>query len=122
PDTTPTKKARIVAWKREGKSHDWIREHLTGRHDISDRQIIRIFKRYGEEENYYDVGHRSGRPRKLGEQETRVAARHLANSTANNATDVQRQFFPEVHPVTVKRRLREIGLEPHLRADVPFIS
>jgi hypothetical protein len=60
PNTTPTKKAKIVAWKSEGRSHDYIRAHLTSRHEISDHQIIRISRKYGEKENYYDVGHKTG--------------------------------------------------------------
>jgi aromatic ring-cleaving dioxygenase len=65
---TPTKKAKIVRWKRKGWSHDYIRAHLTGHHELSDHQITRIWKRYSEKENYYDVGHKFGRPPKMDKQ------------------------------------------------------
>jgi hypothetical protein len=74
-NTTPTKKANIVAWKREGRSHDYIRAHLTGHHGISDRQIIRIWRKYDEKENYYDVGHKTGRLPKMDERDTRFVVR-----------------------------------------------
>jgi hypothetical protein len=93
PNTTPTKKAKIMTWKREGRSHQWIREHLTGRNEISDRQIIRIFNRYNEKENYYDVGHKTGRPHKMNERETRNAARQLASGRAHDATHLREEFF-----------------------------
>jgi hypothetical protein len=72
-NTTPTKKAKIVAWKREGQSHDYIQAHLTSRHKISDCQIIRISRKYGEKENCYNVGHKNGRPPKMDEQDTQFA-------------------------------------------------
>jgi len=46
--------------KMAGFSNNEIRAALTGRHDLSNRQILRIFKKYGEKENYYDVGHSTG--------------------------------------------------------------
>jgi hypothetical protein len=122
PNTTPTKKVKIVAWKREGRSHDYIRMHLTGRHEISDRQIIRISRRYGEKENYYDVGHKTGRPPKMDKRETRFAVRQLATKRAHDTTHLQEQFYPDLHVDTVKRHLREGGLESHIRRPVPLIS
>jgi hypothetical protein len=122
PNTTPTKKAKIIVWKREGRSHDWIREHLTGRNTISDRQINRIWNRYHEKENYYDVGQKSGRPHKMTERDTRSAARKLATRAVDNATHLQQQEFPDLSVKTVKRHLKGLGLESHIRRRVPLIS
>jgi hypothetical protein len=105
-----------------GYSNDEIRAALIGRHDLSDRQISRIVKRYGEKENYYEVGHSTGRPRKLTPCAMRIACRHLANQTAHDASDLQRKYFPEVSVDTIKRALRGEGLAPHIRRTVPFIS
>jgi hypothetical protein len=122
PNTTPTKRAIICTMKKAGSSHDDIRAALTGRHDISNRQINRIFAHYGEKENYYDVGHSTGRPHKLSPRDVRVALRHLSNNDAHDASDLQRMYFPEVCVDTLKRALKEEGLEPHIRQKVPFIS
>lgn len=122
PNTTPTKRAKICTMWAAGYSHDEIRAALTGRHDISDRQILRIVRRYGEKENYYDVGHSTGRPRKLTPRDIRRACRHLSNQTAHDASDLQRNYFPEVSVDTIKHALRGQGLEPHIRRTVPFIT
>lgn len=113
PHTTPTKKAKICTMKKAGYTNDEIRASLNGCHDITDRSINRIFKRYGEKENYYDVGQHSGRPKKLTDRDGRAALRHLANGTARNATELQQTFFPHVSVTTIKRELRRSGLEPH---------
>lgn len=122
PNTTPTKRAKICTMRAAGYSNEEIRSALTGHHDLSDRQINRIVKRYGEKENYYDIGHSTGRPRKLTPGDTRLALRHLSNQTAHDASDLQREYFPEVSVDTVKRTLRDGGLLPHIRCKVPFIT
>jgi hypothetical protein len=120
--TSPSSKTKIVEWRKAKKSHKWIREHLKGRHDISDSQIRRIEKRYTEKENYYDVGKSSGRPRKLQPRDSRQARRLLANGTVHNATELQREFFPDASAKTVKRDLSRGGLEAHIRRPVPLIT
>jgi hypothetical protein len=108
--------------KAAGFSNKAIRAALTGRHDLSDRQILRIVKKYGEKEDYYEIGHSTGRPRKLTSRDIRVACRHLSNQSAHDASDLQRQYFPSVSVDTIKVALRGAGLEPHIRRTVPFIS
>ncbi|CAK5263733.1 unnamed protein product [Mycena citricolor] len=118
---TPTKCDWIVQWRKEGKTHNWIREHLTSRHNISDSQIYQIERDYTEKENYYDKGHCSGCPAKLRPRDVRNAVCHLSNQSINNATQLQREFFPEVSVQTVKRGLHAIGLQAHICCVVPFI-
>ena len=120
PKTTPTKKAIICTMKKAGASHNDIRAALTGRHDLTDRSINRIFKRYAESEDYYNVGKSTGRPRKLMAEDSRLSVELLANGTARNATELQQKFFSQVHVHTIKRDLRRSGLEPHHRTDVPY--
>jgi DDE superfamily endonuclease len=122
PNTTPTKRAKIVTMKKAGSTNDEIRAALVGRHDLSNKQIGRIYKKYKDKENYYDFGKKSGRPHKLSARDARAALRHLGNRDAHDATDLQKVYFPEVHVKTVKRMLRENGLEAHPRASVPCIT
>lgn len=103
-----------------GYSNNEIRAALTGRHDLSECQICR--KRYAEKENYYEVTPRTGRPRKLTPRDIRVALRHLSNTTAHDASDLQRVYFPDVSVQTIKRALRAEGLGAHIRRLVPFIT
>ncbi|KAH6874112.1 hypothetical protein BKA70DRAFT_1129330, partial [Coprinopsis sp. MPI-PUGE-AT-0042] len=105
PNTTPIEKAKIYTMKHAGYSNKEIQAALPGRHNFSDRQIKQIFNRFGEKENYYDVGHSTGRPRKLTEQDGRAAVCLLGTGQACNATDLQENHFPEVHVDTVKREL-----------------
>jgi hypothetical protein len=122
PNTTAAQRAVICTMKRLGSSNDDIRAALLGRQDISDRQIKRIFTRYGEKENYDEVGHSSGRPRKLSPRDIRIALRHLSNQDSGNASELQRGYFPQLNVITIKRALREEGLHPYIKASVPFIS
>ena len=107
--------------KQSGSSNNDIRAALVGRHDISDRQIKRIFTRYGEKENYDKVGHLSGRPHKLSPCDIRIALQHLSNQDSGNISELQRKYFPQVNVVTIKRALRKKGLRPYIKASVPFI-
>jgi hypothetical protein len=103
-------------------THNDIQAALVNRHDITDRQIICIFQKYADKENYNEVGHSTGCLHKLTPRDTRVALRHLANCDAGNATELRNMYFPEVSIETVKRVLREEGRHAHIRATVPFIS
>lgn len=122
PNTTPTTRAKIVALKKAGKSYSEIKDKLEGHCVTSRCQIIRIYQQYGEKENYYNVGHSSGQPPLMNVHDKRVATHHLSNCDAKNATDLQRQFFPDWSVKTVKKALRDCGLGAHIRHSVPFIS
>jgi hypothetical protein len=111
-----------VEWRKAKKSHKWICEHLKGHHNISDSQIHRIQKRYTEKENYNNVGKSSGRPHKLRPRDSREAQCLLANGTVHNATELQREFFPDASVKTVRRDLCRGGLESHIRCPVPLIT
>ncbi|KAJ2923626.1 hypothetical protein H1R20_g13471, partial [Candolleomyces eurysporus] len=68
PQTTAVEKAVICTLKRDGKSIEAINKELkrlpNGR-SLTKRAINRIYARYGDKENYDEVGHRPGAPRKL---------------------------------------------------------
>ena len=55
-------------------------------------------------------------------RDIRRACQHLSNQTAHDASDLQRNYFPEVSVDTIKHALRGQGLEPHIRRTVPFIT
>ena len=122
PNTTPTKRAKICTMRAAGYSNDEIRAALTGCHDLSDRQIYQIVKRYTEKENYYEVMPRTGHPHKLTPRDTRVALRHLSNTTAHDASDLQHEYFLDVSIQTIRHTLRAEGLQAHIHHTVPFIS
>jgi hypothetical protein len=81
-----------------------------------------FFNRYNEKENYYDVGHKTRRPHKMNERETRNAACQLASGRAHNATHLREEFFPDLNVSTVKRHLKESGLAAHIRRSMPLIT
>jgi len=122
PYTTAVEKAIICTMRKLGSSHDAIRAALTNHHNLTDRQINRIFTRYGDKENYDELGHKIGRPHKFTPHDRRVALRHLANCDAINATQLRNDYFPDVCVDTVKAALREEGRHAYIRATVPFIS
>jgi len=59
------------------------------------------------------------RPRKLSLRDVHVA---LLNKDSANASELQREYLPQVNVVTRKRALREEGLHAYMKASVPFIS
>jgi hypothetical protein len=97
PNMTPTKKAKIVTWKRERHSYQWICKHVTGWNEISDHQIIQIFNRYNEKENYCDVEHKTGHPHKMNKREMHNAARQLASGRAHDTTHLREDIFPDLY-------------------------
>ncbi|KAJ7837452.1 hypothetical protein B0H13DRAFT_1458876, partial [Mycena leptocephala] len=109
PPTSPTTKCRIVEMKKAGKKTRDIQKTLSGHRKLTTRTIDRIWDRYGEKESYYDVGHRTGRPRKMDDRDRHIAKRQLANCNAQNATELQRGWFPDISVDTVKRELRDLG-------------
>jgi len=88
-----------------GYSNDKIQAALTGCHEISDRQISHIVKRYGGKKNYYKVEHSTGRPHKLTPCDVQIACHHLSNQTAHDTSDLQRKYFLEVSVDTMKQAL-----------------
>ena len=118
PNTTPEQRAIICVLKKLGHTNDNIRANLPNRHDITNCAINYIFKKYADKENYDEVGHSAGCPRKLSERDCRVALRHLANQDCRNATELRRELFPQVSTQTVKRALRREGLLPFHQASV----
>jgi Transposase/Homeodomain-like domain len=116
--TSPTKKARIVHYKNAGMTNDAIAQKF----HIHRSTVSRIYGRHAKLENYYDVKPKPGRPRKFTPNDVRFAARTLANAKAHDVSDLQRQYFPGLHPETIRRRLAACGLKAYVRRKRPFLT
>jgi len=116
--TSPTKKARIVHYKNAGMTNDAIAQKF----HIHRSTVARIYGRHAKLENYYDVKPKPGRPRKFTTNDVRFAARTLANAKAHDVSDLQRQYFPGLHPETIRRRLAACGLKAYVRRKRPFLT
>ncbi|QRV97937.1 Transposable element Tcb2 transposase [Ceratobasidium sp. AG-Ba] len=118
-NTSPATKARIVTMiERGAKSYAEV-----GRAVKRDPTTVsRIYKRYHKSHNFTAVGSRSGRPRKLTKYDGKLAAYSLARGTAASAAELQRAIFPHVCTETIRRRIKEEGLECFRRQKVPYLK
>jgi hypothetical protein len=116
--TSPTKKARIILLKRQGVSDSEIAQ----RYSVDRSTVNRIFHRYAENPDFYQVKPKSGRPRKFMTNDVRVAVQMLVSTQAHDVMDLQRQRFPDLHPDTIRKRLAACGLKAYVRRKKPFLS
>lgn len=116
--TSPTKKARIAVYKRQGMSNIAIGNRLKLDHTT----IARIIKRLDNNPDFYHVMPKTGRPRALEEREVRIAARMLARTEAENAVEVQKKAFENVAARTLQRSLKNYGLICRVRRSKPYLS
>lgn len=116
--TTPTKRARIDAWKREGHTNKWIAEQL----HIDPSTVSRLYRKHAVKRDLYNIGHSSGRKCKLTRRDRKFGARKVESGQVDNATALREQYFKHVSARTVRRALRSEGLRAYTRQSVPFIS
>lgn len=115
---TPTKKARVVSLVEAGVHKQKIADEL----DCDLSTVYRIYHKYHEKRDFYSITPGKGRPRKLDDHDISFGIRKIYGCAARNATDLQRQFFPEVKPRTLQARLAEAGLPGRRRRKVPLIK
>lgn len=115
---TPTKKARIVLYREQGKSFTDI-GHILG---IDRRTVARNWACVHDTHDYYAMKSKSGRPKRLDCRALRRAARAITSGFARDATDLQRRMFPDVSARTVRRELCSIGLNGRIRRKKPFLT
>jgi transposase len=116
--TSAVTKAPVIDLRNSGHSYAEIGLQL----EISHSTASRIYDKYHESEDFESVAPKLGRPCKLTDRDTHVAALSLSRNPKSSAAQVQRELFPEVHPDTVRRRLRDIGINAHAPRAVPLLS
>ena len=116
--TSPTKIARIITLREQGKTI----------HDIAERvgkdpsTVSRLAREYPKCPDFYSVKVKTGRPRKMTEADTRYCARALAKVEVKTAADVQRKIFPVVSAQTIRRALVNYGLFAYRRRRKPLLT
>lgn len=115
---TPTKRARIVTWKAEGRTNKWIASQF----HIDPSTVRRINRKYSHNQNFYYTAPRSGRPRKLTPRDRKFGARKVESGQVENATVLRDEYFRHVSARTVRRALHQEGLKAYTRQWVPFIK
>ena len=119
---TPTKRARILAL-RDTRFHKPMSFRKIGSIlGLPRNTVYQNWKSVTKTGDCYAYKTRPGRPRKFSERDARHAEIALANGSARDATDVQRQLFPDVSSRTVQRRLEDIGLHGRVRRKKPYLS
>jgi transposase len=89
-------------------------------------KVIRNFIRKYEETGDVEDEPRSGRPRCTSEREDRLIHRIVRKDSFNNTRKIAREEGPNfekksISYKTVGRRLKEVGLEPHIAAKKPLL-
>ncbi|KAF8750804.1 Transposase [Rhizoctonia solani] len=121
--TSPETKAQIIALKKLEYSDRAIVQLLQPQTEVSHATVGRIWAKYGLTDrplNRHDPI--PGRPRKLTPSNVRFAALALARSRVPTAANIRRQYFPAVGSSTLRRYLRELGLRPYKRRQVPLLT
>lgn len=117
-DTSPVTKSHIFDLKNEGFSSAEVARRV-GVHPTT---VTRVYNNLLKNPDFYYVKPKSGRPQKLSQKDREFAVLQLARGHAHSAIDLQRKFFPHVHPDTVRNALREQGFSAHRKRKVPFLS
>ena len=94
---TPTKKARILNFHNQGLTFQEIGDKL----GLHCSVVSRNHQKMLQNPDPYQKTPAPGCPAKMTPSKLRCAARAITNGTAVDATDVKRQYFPEISVRTV---------------------
>lgn len=119
---TPTKRAHILALRDSRFGQPMSFRKIGSILGIPHNTAWRNWKAVTQTGDFYAYKPRPGRPHKFSERDARHAEIALASGSARDATDVQRQLFPDVSSRTVQRRLADIGLHGRVRRKKPYLS
>ncbi|KAG9126072.1 hypothetical protein FRC07_005021 [Ceratobasidium sp. 392] len=116
---SPSKRNRLIELKKKGLSDRAVARELGG---IDHTTVNRIYRNYCNGQDIFKPKHGSGRPRKLTSRDAHWAGLLLARGLSKTAADLQRSYFPHLHPDTIRRYLKRIGLRVFRRRKAPFLS
>lgn len=115
---TPTKRARIVHMREEGKKFSEIAERLK----ISRSSASRNYYTMRKQRDPYYVKPGRGRKRLLSERDLRNAERHINIGDVRDGADVHRDLFPDVSARCVRKSLQRVGLNGRIRREKPLLT
>lgn len=115
---TPTKIARVIQMRDQGDTFDEIADQLL----ILKSAACRNYHKYKGTDNYHYREPKPGRPRKLSDHHCRLAVRKIRGGQARDASDLQRQEFPDLSACTVSRALTQRGLPARRRRKKFFLN
>ncbi|KAJ1304054.1 hypothetical protein OPQ81_008462 [Rhizoctonia solani] len=104
--TTDGQKSQILTMKNLEISSSVI-ARVVG---VDRTTVNRIYRRYLKPHATYPPALCTSRPRKMAARDDRHAVIALAKLHHGNATELQHKYFPDLHPDTIRRHLRELGL------------
>ena len=96
-DTTAAQKSAIVTQKSLGMTNRQIADN----ENVSPSTVSRITNLYAETNDFEAKGTKTGQKHKMTNCNIHLACRILSTGHACNATDLQQQFFPNLHPDTI---------------------
>jgi hypothetical protein len=121
--TTPETKAKILALNKVGLTNREIALSLKPHVDVDPSTVGRIIKKYAETpELVTEKPHIPGRPPKLSLKDVRFAALALTRAKRQGPRNIQRSYFPHISTPTLRRYLRQIGLNSYRRRKVPLLK
>ncbi|KZP24105.1 hypothetical protein FIBSPDRAFT_705446, partial [Athelia psychrophila] len=115
---TPTKKARILDMRNDGKQFSEIGTKL----GLDPSTVSHNYAKMVKNPDPYAKAPGRGRPTKVDPRKLRRAVRACDSGTAVDATNVKQQMFPELSTRTVQRHLAEAGLNGRVRRATPYLK
>lgn len=115
--TSPTVRGRIVELHELGLSS----RQIAKKYHCSHSTVLDILRRYNQTGSCRNRP-KPGRPRALSPSTTHHDYMLIRRGKVHNATDLQRQFHPELSARTVQRELRRAGLRACVPRKVPFLT
>ncbi|KAJ1299806.1 hypothetical protein OPQ81_000705 [Rhizoctonia solani] len=116
--TTDSQKSQILTLKNVGIPSSLV-AYLT---KVDRSTVNRIYHRYLKPCTTYPAALRTRCPQKMTARDDRLAVMGLAKLWAGNATQLQRIYFPDLHPETIRHYLKVLGFASRQRQKVPCLT
>lgn len=118
PNLTPTKKARI--WDRHNQHQ--TQKEIAHDLDISQPTVSKTLAQMHHTGDPYAKEPRSGCPKILDDHDKLIARRAIVSGECADASEVQREHFPNISKRTIRRFLADMGLNGRIRRTKPLLS